>query len=1060
MASLQANDIFDLADPYFDSIGDEESLPLCCTAVRQDKQGFIWIGTQKGLVRYDGYRFTNYSHSKDDPDTIAGNYILSLFNAGDDRVWIGTVTSGVSVYDAKTNKFTTYQHDPENGNSLSNNRVFSIAEEGKDNYWFATRNGLNYFNEKTQKFTHYQFDEKDLNSISDNVVHSLLIDRESTLWVGTNKGLDRFDPKSKSFERVSAKSEQFKELTSRGVTSLFQARDGKLWVGTKANGVVWINPQDGNLNTIPTPLVSLKKSKQVRIKSITQPTDKEIWLGSFGDGIYVINAQNGELIKHLQHDQTVNSSINFNHIGELAVGDDGLVWVATWGGGLNRYNPANAALRVIKPSSSRDVSLVYPDVSSILELKNGDVWLGSHGDGIQIINPIQGEVTTINVDNDNKNGLTDGFITGLAQFEKGEVWIGTRKGLQRFSGNNHFNQYTTEHGLPDNYIRKMTYKNNTTFWVATDTGLVQFNLQTNKVEDVVEKDKLYQTLSSETISSLAQMKGGTLWIGTSNGLFLLAPNETKLQRFLPDKMNENSISHHSITGLMVDSNDTLWVDTTIGLEKLASWDGETAKFESINQQMNQPRFATGGNIQEDSMGRIWSQSAMIDPNKSIFVSLGRSDGVDLGTFWINAYEKTKNGSLLYGGTQGLLVVRPELYKKWDYQPTVIVSEIKVAGKKQLGSHTKIDLDPLTKSFSVEFSSTDLSGPDKIKYAYYLEGYDDDWIETDSGHRVINYTNLDPGRYNLQIKSSNRLGEWSDKKYQLEINQLPAWFQTLWFKSIFTLLLIAIIFLLITIRVRGLKKQRRELRSQVKQRTKELEIKNLELKRALTHLEEISLTDQSTTAYNRRFINKFIEQDLSKLKRDRKKETNSQPLSFGFVIIDIDHFKYVNDAYGHSAGDQVLRQFVDILHNTCRESDWVVRWGGEEFLVVARYVEKEEITQLAERIRVNVENHYFELEGGQKVQRTCSIGTVAYPFVEQDIEALSWEQTLNLADLAMYIAKNNSRNLWVSLTEKNIKNPVEFYQSAIVDLGVELSKKTVELNSSAKGKLLKYKNNTA
>ena len=1055
--AVQANnkDIFDLAEPYFESIGNEDSLPLCCTAVRQDKQGFVWIGSQKGLVRYDGYKLTSFLHSKEDPNSIAGNYIQSLFVASDGRIWIGTVSSGISVYNPATNKFTSYQNNPNDKNSLSHNRVFSIVEDKLGNLWLATRGGLNYFEEKKSRFTRYINDEKDDTSLSDNMVHSLLYDKNASLWVGTNKGLDKFDSESQSFKRVSQATAEINQLTNRGVTSLLQAVDGKVWVGTKANGVVWLDPQNNSLHRITNNLISIKNTKQVRIKSITQPVESEIWLGSFGDGVYVLDSKNGQLIKHFQHDSSVASSINFNHIGELWHGEDGQVWIATWGGGLNRYNPANAAFRVIRQSPNRKVALKHPDVSSILELNNGDIWLGSHGNGIQIVDPKNEKVTLIEVQADTEGALADGFITGLMQFGEGDVWVGSRRGLQRFDVNNKlFINYSVKQGLPDNYIRKMVANDQSSFWIATDTGVVLFNLTKNLIESPIEKDALYKALSAETVSSLVVQQDGSLWIGSSNGLFLLPAKQTKLVRFLPNKKDVNSLSHNSITGLMIDREQNLWIDTTLGLDKLISWDGVIAKFESINNSMNGKGITTGGNIQEDSLGRIWSQSAMVDLKNLSFISLGRSDGVDFGTFWINAYEKTIDGHLLYGGSQGLLVIKPELYEKWNYKPSVIVSEIKISGEQQSNHLSELILEPLTKSFSVEFSSSDLSDPDKIRYAYYLEGYDNDWIETGSSHRVLNYTNLDPGNYSLVIKTSNRLGEWSDKEYRLPITQLPDWFQTLWFKLLVVVLALSFILVVIRFRVQNLKKQRQELRQQVAERTNELEVKNQELKDVVSHLEEISLTDQSTKAYNRRFINKFIEQDLSKLKREHKKHEGGSQLYFGFLIIDIDHFKYVNDAYGHGAGDEVLRQFVEVLHSTCRESDWVIRWGGEEFLVVARYVEKEEITQLAERIRINVENSHFKLGGGQTIQRTCSVGTASYPFIKQNIDALTWEQTLNLADLAMYIAKNNGRNLWVSLTEKNIKSPEDFYHSAITNICVELNKESVELDSSKKEKVLK------
>jgi len=217
--------------------------------------------------------------------------------------------------------------------------------------------------------------------------------------------------------------------------------------------------------------------------------------------------------------------------------------------------------------------------------------------------------------------------------------------------------------------------------------------------------------------------------------------------------------------------------------------------------------------------------------------------------------------------------------------------------------------------------------------------------------------------------------------------------------------------------------------------------NESLEDALEKVEKISLTDQLTGAHNRRFLEKFFPIELKKIQREHHNKQNNMQKDFGLILIDSDHFKHINDTYGHEAGDKVLIQFVDIFNKTCRESDWVIRWGGEEFLVVGKFSNKDELQVLAERIRSNVENHVFDLGEGQTIKRTCSFGLVQFPFVKNNIDALSWEQTLNLADIALYAAKSNGRNAWFSLYEKEINEPEEFYQHIItglqtpVDLGL-------------------------
>jgi len=200
---------------------------------------------------------------------------------------------------------------------------------------------------------------------------------------------------------------------------------------------------------------------------------------------------------------------------------------------------------------------------------------------------------------------------------------------------------------------------------------------------------------------------------------------------------------------------------------------------------------------------------------------------------------------------------------------------------------------------------------------------------------------------------------------------------------------------------------------VEERTDELNVKNEELSKALDTLEQLSLSDQLTGIHNRHFLQKFMPQELAKLKRSHAANINE---GLGLMMIDIDFFKKVNDTFGHDAGDKVLVQFSNILENICRESDWLVRWGGEEFVIVAREQSIKGLEKLAERIRANVDSHSFDLGSTQSINCSCSIGITSFPFIKKQFEALTWEQTLNFADLALYLAKNNGRNTWVSLTE--------------------------------------------
>jgi len=221
---------------------------------------------------------------------------------------------------------------------------------------------------------------------------------------------------------------------------------------------------------------------------------------------------------------------------------------------------------------------------------------------------------------------------------------------------------------------------------------------------------------------------------------------------------------------------------------------------------------------------------------------------------------------------------------------------------------------------------------------------------------------------------------------------------------------------------------------VARRTEELNDKNDELTAALNALEKLSLSDQLTGVYNRYFLNKFLPPELNKIKRDYKNRTEDNH-SLGFLMVDIDYFKQVNDTYGHDAGDKILTKFTQILTKTCRRSDWVCRWGGEEFVIIARDLTKNELQRLAQRLIRNVSAHNFDLGCGQSISKTCSIGITSFPFIKGQFSHLSWEQTLNIADLALYLAKNNGRDTWVNLFEGPINLNLDdgCYEDIIINL---------------------------
>ena len=424
----------------------------------------------------------------------------------------------------------------------------------------------------------------------------------------------------------------------------------------------------------------------------------------------------------------------------------------------------------------------------------------------------------------------------------------------------------------------------------------------------------------------------------------------------------------------------------------------------------------------DAGGGLWIGSSLRARG------LGLAEGVSGGAFWAGTVSQAADGTIFFGGIDGITVIGAGAAAPWEYSPPLVVTAFR-RGRRSVPAaavnrgDATVDLPPNARDLSVEFSALDYSAPQQLRYAYKLEGYDRDWIITDAQHRLASYTHLSPGDYTLEVRGSNRLGVWSDHMLRLNVRALPAWYETWWFSLFVAVLLFVAGYGIHHVRTRVLRRRQRELEAIVDERTHELSDPNAKL-------QELSLSDPLTGLRNRRFLAEHLEADVARTLR-RYKDWSARP-SGGppqdadvlFFLVDLDHFKVVNDRFGHHAGDLVLVQMRERLQEVFRESDFVVRWGGDEFLTVFRDGRRSDAAVIAERIRAAVAGRPFALGGDQSMSASVSVGFAAFPFVPAAPDALSWLQVVGLADHALYMAKEAGRNAWFGLAATERTDPAK------------------------------------
>jgi diguanylate cyclase (GGDEF)-like protein len=512
-----------------------------------------------------------------------------------------------------------------------------------------------------------------------------------------------------------------------------------------------------------------------------------------------------------------------------------------------------------------------------------------------------------------------------------------------------------------------------------------------------------------------------LWVGTENGLDRIDPGG-RLVRFAFTPGDPNSIGPGGMTTIMEDRRGRIWAGAAGGPLNVLQDDGRGGmRIRHIGLADGMPHENVDG-IAEDVHGRIWASTdrglAEIDPDTLQARGFGYADGVSAGAFWAGTVTRSADGALFFGGLEGLTIVAPDADSTWNYAPPLVVTALQL-GRRTLPAWSvnrgdgSVDVPADARDINVEFSSLDYSAPQTLRYEYKLDGYDRDWIETDAQHRIATYTHLSPGEYTLEVRGTNRLGIWSRDVFRLGVHALPAWWETWWFRVLVAALLVFAAYATHLVRTAVLRRRQRELEAIVDKRTSELSEANVKL-------QELSLSDPLTGLRNRRFLTQHLEGDIAITLR-RYEDWGSDPAveppesaDVLFFLVDLDHFKVVNDRYGHHAGDLLLMQMRERLQEVFRESDFVVRWGGDEFLTVTREGRRSEAGPIAERIREAVASRPFSLGNGQTIAASVSVGFAAFPFLPSAPAAVSWLQVVGLADHALYMAKQAGRNTWFGL----------------------------------------------
>lgn len=1032
----------------FEQFSIENGLPQnSAKAILQDRQGFLWIGTEEGVARYDGYEFKVFKNNLESSQSLSNNYVIVIFEDQQNNLWFGTRGGGLNRFNPATEQFTHYLHHAENPNSLSGDTVHTITQDRQGILWIGTDgSGLNSFNPVTEKFTHYKHQVTDPNSLSNDAVSAITEDNQGNLWVGTwAGGLNRFNPVTEKFTRYLHQASNSNSLSNNAVSAIVEDMQGNLWLGTKGGGLNYFNPTTKEFTHFRHDANDLNSLSHNEIGTIAKDPQGNLWLGTLGGGLNYLDTITKKFT-HYRHQTTNLNSLSNDNIRSITYDQQGNLWVGTDGGGINRLNSNGEQFSHYNHQDKAPYSLSHNIVRAITQDRQGTLWIGTWGGGLNRFNALTEQFTHYRNDNTDPNSISDDKVYVITEDRKGILWIGTdSSGLNRFDPiteqfTHYRHQATNPNSLSDNAVSAITEDHQGNIWLGTWKGLNRFDPITEQFTHYRHEAINLNSLSDNSVRVITKGKQGNLWLGTWKGLNRFDPRTEQFTRYTHQKTDPNSISNNTVYAITEDKQGNLWIGTASGLNLFNKTTGNFTHFYEKDGLPNNVVYR----IEEDNDGGIWLSTnfglSHFNPKTQLFKNYNMDDGLQSNEFNADASFKNEDGELFFGGINGFNRFFPDKIVVNNQPPKVIFTDMLLSNKsvridnaelsaetqselnetftlaKAVHSTSEITLTHRQSLVTFEFSALHYTNPKKNQYAYKMEGLDNEWITTDYKNRRATYTHLPTGDYVLRVKASNPYGIWNEKGAMLKINVLPPPWLSWWAYSLYCLAVILVIGLFVRSqhkKVTFIEQVNEQLELKVAERT-------LGLQNANEKLEKINITDELTGLKNRRFITNHLKNDIDLvLRKHRSKsskvnqEENSES-DLIFFLVDLDNFKQVNDVFGHTTGDAVLMQIKSILTKVFRETDYLVRWGGEEFLVVARFTDRKNASVLAEKLRKTFELHDFVLGEESSIKKTCSIGYASFPFLMNEPDSLDWERVLDIADHCLYAAKNSAKNTWIGL----------------------------------------------
>jgi diguanylate cyclase (GGDEF)-like protein/PAS domain S-box-containing protein len=769
-------------------------------AILQDHAGFLWLATEEGLDRYDGYGFAVFKHDPKHPGSLPNDRVTALHDDRHGQLWVGT-DAGLSLFDRQTETFTSV--------ASIHGRVTGIVEDPDGTLWVGVEGeGLFERNAGAGDFVLHQHDGSDPGSFASWVPSALLRDHGGRLWIGTkDAGLERLETTGAG-----------RAARRRFVHYRHVAGDP----GSLGHDEVW---------------------------GLAEDARGRLWVASYGGGLSVLDPETG-IFRHYQHRAGDSASLGTDFVTALLVDGAGTLWVGTDGAGVRQYDPATDGFRGLVHDTLDPASLSTDVVRALYEDRQGQLWVGTYLGGANMLRRPRHPFGYLTHDARDPSSLADGTVASFLQDRANQLWVGTGGGwLHRFDrSSGGFVRYRFSSGQPG--ALSLHEDGRGRIWIGTYRGgLVRFDPKSTRALPYVHHAGDGTSLSNDEVWAIAAGEDGKLWLATNAGLDRFDPDACIVTAHY-DTPSPGGPKDSGTRALLLDRQGTLWVGSLGGLHRLprggdalvrvapddpglsrdgilaihqdqqgmlwlGTFGGGLRKLDPATEAMTSYKAFPSNviyGIQAEASGRLWVSTnhglSRFDPASGAVENFDLTNGLQNLQFHLGASLRTREGRLLFGSVDGLYDFDPEAIRPETYAPPVVLTALRVFNEPvrlpaALSSLKEVSLTHEDKVFSLEFAALDYTLPRRNEYAYRMEGFSDKWIKL-GGARDVTFTNLDPGAYVFRVKASNSDGVWNEAGgTALRVVIRPPFWGTWWFRGLSAGLVTMVLLAVHRVRVRRL-----------------------------------------------------------------------------------------------------------------------------------------------------------------------------------------------------------------------------------------------------------------